>query len=370
MFRVRDNPVTQQHNNTTTAGVVSPAVKKQSASILAEAQISNTADQLHLAGQTTKAAAAQHSALSNPLTGGGTLFCCPVSKKVMAHNPAIQKDDKESLQLYLERETMMISNVKLVAVMSGEPFLDLRFMPLFVEHANAKNPQRNLYFSEDIALFFAMLDSLVTDNVPSARLVVNIAPHPDVHFVAFDYALVAGKSSVIAMEPLILQGKLHSVYQQVLDRFANQGMPCSIIWMGLQSSDRECGIFALTLLNKMCEERRAMNSLHAKNLQGELPPMMTSEEAYRLLPASFFKHAQSPKRVMAFLNENPAERDKVVNKRGETLESRQKRFTTRVYIRGGRENDVSLSIFEKRRIQLQRAESLISKRESAEEIKT
>ncbi len=265
---------------------------------------------------------------------------------------------------------MLISEIKSAAVMSGYADLDLRFMPLFVEHANAKNPQRNIYFSEDIVLFFAMLNRLVADNVPSARFVVNIASHPDVHFAAFDYALVAGKSSVIAMEPLILQGKLHSVYQQVLERFVNQEIPCSIIGMHLQNSYRGCGIFALTLLNKMCEERLAMNSLHAKNLQGELPPMMTSEEAYQLLPASFFKHAQSPKRVMAFLNENPAERDKVVNKRGETLEQRQKRFTARVHIRGGRENDVSLSIFEKRRIQLQRAESLISKRESAEEIKT
>ena len=67
-----------------------------------------------------------------------------------------------------------------------------------------------------------------------------------------------------------------------------------------------------------------MKVVHDKNIRGEFSSFEDSLPA-TLFPPSFMKHAQSEKRLEAYLSQNPEAAMLPVNKGGETLRARQAR---------------------------------------------
>ncbi|OED49942.1 hypothetical protein AB838_04405 [Rhodobacteraceae bacterium (ex Bugula neritina AB1)] len=105
----------------------------------------------------------------------------------------------------------------------------------------------------------------------------------------------------------------------------------------------------------MYKEEAALSELHSRNISGEFKNhdlhVIPQKEADAVLPASFMKHAQSPKRLAAYLDANPSARDQIINKKGETLQDRQQRHMMDLQ-KGDRTLKVSNSIEVKRRAEI------------------
>lgn len=84
----------------------------------------------------------------------------------------------------------------------------------------------------------------------------------------------------------------------------------------------------------MHKESAQFQELHKKNIVQNLPKsgdiIVSVSQANNLLPPSLMKHVQSPKRLEAYLESRPEVADVVVNKKGETLFSRQQRYITTI----------------------------------------
>ncbi|WJK29891.1 YopJ family acetyltransferase [Vibrio parahaemolyticus] len=102
----------------------------------------------------------------------------------------------------------------------------------------------------------------------------------------------------------------------------------------MQRSYGECAMFSLFLVKKMHKESAQFQELHKKNIDQNLPKsgeiIVSVSQANNLLPPSLMKHVQSPKRLEAYLESRPEVADVVVNKKGETLFSRQQRYITTI----------------------------------------
>lgn len=98
----------------------------------------------------------------------------------------------------------------------------------------------------------------------------------------------------------------------------------------------------------MFSERARLNVLHEKILSERLPDgmkgdVLEGEGLDKLLPPTFYKHAQSQRRLDQYIRANPDGNDTPVNKKRELLLDRTKRFMVQVD-----EKLISSSIHQKR----------------------
>jgi len=100
--------------------------------------------------------------------------------------------------------------------------------------------------------------------------------------------------------------------------------------VNLINSPTGSGDFCLSFIKKLHLNSEYSQRLHEQNLKRNLV-VCDQTEVDKFLPPEFLKHAHSPERILEFLKVRPELENSFINKLGETLVKRQKRFT-KVYI--------------------------------------
>lgn len=205
---------------------------------------------------------------------------------------------------------------------------DLRVMPLLVAQANKKYPALNLEFVMSTPELVSAIKEARMGGSESARFIVNLGSG-GIHFSVVDFRAVAGKTSVILFEPaecgafgpalLALSTKAAIEREQMSDCYF------AMVELDIQRSASECGIFSLALAKKCYLESANLAKIHEDNICDRLcgeESFLPYDKADRYLPASFYKHTQSIRRLNEYVKANPEAQSSVVNKKNETIYER------------------------------------------------
>jgi len=248
---------------------------------------------------------------------------------------------------------------------------DLLYMALMVKQANTKYPQLNLYFVDEVGKLGTTIRNIISGGAESARIVVNFAKD-GIHFAALDYAVIGNRKSVILFEstsfdPRGGQKKLVERVRDIIGEMNSGTMAVdrccfTAAEMSIQKSATECGIFSLAIAKKLYRQSPYLEKMHRANLNGTLlvhtPELdrvyedcstyelgfLPPQEVDKHLPVSFYKHVQSRRRLEQYLTLNPAVRNEIINKKGETIFERLENNAAEDY--SGK--NISISIQRKR----------------------
>ncbi|EOG7663989.1 YopJ/AvrA family T3SS effector serine/threonine acetyltransferase [Vibrio cholerae] len=217
---------------------------------------------------------------------------------------------------------------------------DLALMPDFIAMANKKKAGLNALFCNSPLEMVEKVKQLLLLENSSARFVVNLGCG-GIHCMALDCLVSDGKCSLIGIEPVGMNSSGPALLAIRLQSICKRELPeaaLAIFETDMQRSYSECAMFSLFLVKKMHKEDAQFLELHKKNIDKNLPKsgeiIVSVQQANNLLPPSLMKHVQSPKRLEAYLESRPEVTDVVVNKKGETLLSRQQRYIATIQVEG------------------------------------
>lgn len=212
---------------------------------------------------------------------------------------------------------------------------DLALMPDFIDIANKKAGLNAIFCNNPLEMVEKVKQLLLLEN-SSARFIVNLGCG-GIHCMAVDCLVSDGKCSLIGIEPVGMNSSGPALLAIRLQSICKRELPgayLAIFETDMQRSYGECAMFSLFLVKKMHKESAQFQELHKKNIDQNLPKsgeiIVSVSQANNLLPPSLMKHVQSPKRLEAYLESRPEVADVVVNKKGETLFSRQQRYITTI----------------------------------------
>ncbi|SDV48268.1 YopJ-like peptidase. Cysteine peptidase. MEROPS family C55 [Chitinasiproducens palmae] len=204
--------------------------------------------------------------------------------------------------------------------------VDEALMPGLVAMANDKKTGLDLCYLPAPKDLCDSLDAFWRDGLESKRYVVN-SGNSATHFVALDVAVVDGKVSVALFEPTTFDHTtpclLAALIKVAVKRTALPHAKVVSVALDIQRSNAECGMFSLALAKKLLKERDQILALHKANLAGTLGDRLRASDADRFLPPVFFKHSQGTVRLDSYIECDPTEHGRVVNKKGQTLSERQ-----------------------------------------------
>ncbi|HHG3502402.1 TPA: type III secretion system YopJ family effector VopA [Vibrio parahaemolyticus] len=230
---------------------------------------------------------------------------------------------------------------------------DIALMDDFIAIANQKKEGLNAHFFRSPLDMVNYVKSLIPSEDTTARFVVNMGSG-SIHCIAVDCAIKNGKCSLIGIEPVTMNSLGASMLAIRLQSVCKRELPeTSLVIMetDMQRSQGECLMFSLFLVKKMHKECDEFQYLHDKNINRELPLtqglIVSVKDADSLLPPSLMKHTQSPNRLQKYLEMRPEAMNCVVNKKGETLKTRQQRHITTIEL-GEKTVSYSNSIEQKR----------------------
>lgn len=214
------------------------------------------------------------------------------------------------------------------------PIDRMHVVPL-VALANAETPDLNAHTVDSEAGiegddkwpgFLATVEQMMKEGTQSARFLVTlVCPN---HIAAADYRLVGDRASIIVVEPAKTEywspSMLYfSLYRQFSD---HPKIDFALLEADIQKSPAGCTMFSYSLMKKMFKEHDYFQTLHERNVAGDLPVNQENLVEVRnvdaLLPPSFMKYAQSRSRIERYLEARPDMAEQPVNKRGETLTGR------------------------------------------------
>jgi YopJ family protease len=283
------------------------------------------------------------------------------------------------LDLHIEKIDCYLQEFQLQMMPDDAVQADLEFMPHLLAAANQRKPNLNCHFAKSPADCAKQMQDLIAQGVHRARFVVNVdggAQDQSVHFIALEYAHAAhgGKTSVIGIEPAVATGmrplQIAGRMQQALN--ATHLRPTfALLLSDIQRSRSECGIFSLAFAKNMLREARTLGELHDANHAGRLAPpggVVEAERTDRMLPPSFFKHAQSARRVEAYLLRRPDAQEMPVNKKGESLRDRVNRHMEAWESHDAHPLTISTSIERKRRDEMASARAFLARPRGLESI--
>lgn len=222
--------------------------------------------------------------------------------------------------------------------------LDHAFLPIAVKAENERSAdkcRRDGMEHVPVSYFgsiHALCASICNGEVGRARVVLKLRENRD-HVVAADVSRIGHAVSILVVEPVD-----HSSTRKLLEsclvdmaRLLPPYSMVSVLMQGSQKSKFDCAIFALHSASKMLAQRGLFEHLHMENVAAHAPGqggLLASRpcswigtyrmiEASTILPAVFFKHAQSNKAVaQAFGGRSNELLGEAVNKRAETLAQR------------------------------------------------
>lgn len=270
----------------------------------------------------------------------------------------VEAQKKEDLQAIIPKMENELANGSFFTPSLDYADADIKYMPHLVAVANKKEGQ-NLSFIITPDKLPCYIDESISNGLDYFRCIINMGG-TGIHFAAADFKLIDDKLSIFFLEPASLKNTAPAILSfrvvSALSR-ATEIIPefnLCIAVMNIQKSNSECGLFSLGLAKKLFSERETLNLIHKKNSSGELPNGMKTElfegdELDRILPATFYKHAQSKTRLESYLAANANGNSLPVNKKGELLLERAERFMMPI-----REKNISYSIHQKRIIEYSR----------------
>ncbi|ENM5899483.1 YopJ family type III secretion system effector serine/threonine acetyltransferase [Vibrio mimicus] len=230
---------------------------------------------------------------------------------------------------------------------------DITLMDDFIAIANQKKEGLNAHFFCSPLEMVNYIKKLTASENTSARFVVNMGSG-DIHSIAVDCAIKNGKCSLIGIEPVTMNSLGASMLAIRMQSVCKRELPeTSLVIMetDMQRSQGECLMFSLFLVKKMHKECEQFQCLHEKNINRELPLtqglIVSVKDADSLLPPSLMKHTQSPNRLQKYLETRPEVMAFMINKKGETLKTRQQRHITTIEL-GEKTVSYSNSIEQKR----------------------
>ncbi|EDI0785121.1 YopJ family acetyltransferase [Salmonella enterica] len=267
---------------------------------------------------------------------------------------------KERLEQYLKIiNTALVDGCQLHESVTSPR--DKELMKSLVSLANDEKCGLNAYYC-DSPLEMMNKIKMMGENECLAHFVVNMG-EGGTHYSAFEFLKKDEKLSIIGIEPSTTRSLGASLLAIRTSQAVKSVLPdASFIFIetDLQRSNGGCGIFSLFLVKKMFKERTAMLELHEKNISGAFESyngVINQNISDTLIPPSFMKHAQSPKRLNYYLDKNPLATKLVINNKGETLKERQNRLIVTIENKG-KQITYSNSIEVKRKIEI---EKLLSK---------
>ncbi|EHI50148.1 effector protein YopJ [Aeromonas salmonicida subsp. salmonicida] len=265
----------------------------------------------------------------------------------------IQEATKEELQLLIATMERELASGEFFTSHENYASIDLGKMPLLIEAANNKHVGLNLNFVSNPIDLPSEIGRAISNGKEQFRYVVNMG-ESGIHFAAIDCKMVDGKLSLLLMEPANLNSmgpamlamRVSSCLKREAEIIPKPHFCIAV--MDIQRSNSECGIFSVGLAKKMFSERAPLDALHEEILSERLPDgmkcdVLEGEALDRLLPPTFYKHAQSQRRLDQYIRAHPDGNDTSVNKKGELLLDRAKRLMVPVD-----EKLISSSIHQKR----------------------
>ncbi|HGS5860957.1 TPA: YopJ/AvrA family T3SS effector serine/threonine acetyltransferase [Vibrio parahaemolyticus] len=213
---------------------------------------------------------------------------------------------------------------------------DIALMPDFIDIANKSKAGLNALFCYSPLEMVENVKLLLLAENSSARFIVNLGCG-GIHCMAVDCLVSDGKCSLIGIEPVGMNSSGPALLAVRLQSICKRELPeasLAIFETDMQRSYGECAMFSLFLVKKMHKESEQFLELHKKNIDQNLPKdneiIVSVSQSNNLLPPSLMKHVQSPKRLESYLESRPEVVDVVVNKKGETLLSRQQRYISTI----------------------------------------
>jgi len=228
--------------------------------------------------------------------------------------------------------------------------MDERLLPDLVMVENSRVCGLNAHLLMNADEFGGRVRELIEKGERSFRIIVRLGEEGS-HFAAFDVDNEGWLLSVVGVEPATFASPVaRELAQRCQDSLAGQLPDASFVVLesDLQRSGGECGMFSLSLVKKMHKERAVLKVLHDENIFGRFR-LPQDQTPCNLLPPSLMKHAQSQDRLQRYLAANPGAAGVTVNKRGETLEARQRQYIGDWRVRGKGTRAYSRSIEIKRR---------------------
>lgn len=239
---------------------------------------------------------------------------------------------------------------------------DCSLMQSLVRQANHKHPGINLYYvtsSEDVVL---KVLSARQSGIDAFRFILKYKK--DGHFVTIDCRTIRGETSMIIFEP-VKRSKTSYYLVDYIEELKKKGnlrnVCCILAETRIQYSDNECGIFCLAFAKKSYKEAARLTTLHRLALRKDerlcypfdkspLPDgvpypfrVLSHERLDPELPVTFYKHAQSQKRIGDYLKLHPGAEATFVNKKKETILERFNNNADEI-----NNHQVSVSIYKKR----------------------
>ena len=225
--------------------------------------------------------------------------------------------------------------------------LDHAFLPVAVKAENERSADKCRRAGMEhvpvsyVGSVHALCASICNGELGRARVVLRLRENRD-HVVAADVSLIGHAVSILVVEP-VDHSSTRKLLESCLGDMARLLPPysmVSVLMQGSQKSKFDCAMFALHSASKMLAQRGFFDQLHWENVaahatgQGGLLASQACSwigpyrmiEASTILPAVFYKHAQSNKAVaQAFGGRRNELLGEAVNKRAETLAQRLQR---------------------------------------------
>ncbi len=238
---------------------------------------------------------------------------------------------------------------------------DLELMPDLVTMANTKHPGLNLKYVNSPQDLPELIKS-VPEGCEYFRFIVNTGKG-NIHFVAIDGRVIEGKKSLILFDStqfrcgwakeLALKAEKSILDARIPDCYF------SLAEMNIQKSYSECGIFSLAIAKKLHTKSDNLLKMHEDNITGIIKKssllipstwtwdsfddlnFISYKETDKYLPADFYKHTQSERRLEKYMDLNSSAEYDIVNKKHQTLSERFKEHTV-ISIFGGKEKSFSV----------------------------
>lgn len=143
----------------------------------------------------------------------------------------------------------------------------------------------------------------------------------------------------------------------------NLGAQFCVIELDIQRSHYDCAIFSLAIAKKIHKHEEAIFSLHQYIADNEMTKpdfegFVRKNISDRFLPADFYKHTQSKSRIKEYLETNPENANRFINKKNERITDLMN--TRFVEVNDDDKNmSVSKSIHLKRLVELNRLRDLV-----------
>ncbi|UTO28191.1 YopJ/AvrA family T3SS effector serine/threonine acetyltransferase [Bartonella harrusi] len=221
--------------------------------------------------------------------------------------------------------------------------IDLKLMPALIEQANRKHEGLNLKLATTSQEFISSIKETKDKGISSSRYIIN-KKDGGIHFAVIDHQNIGDQTSLIFFEPATLNS-VHTAMLALRTQMAVKSeLPAchfSIAEIDIQRSNSECGIFCLALAKKLHTNADKLTKMHQDNVNGVLCEPNTplpSEKLDTYLPASFYKHTQSSRRLEQYMKANPGAESEKVNKKEQTLRERFEKNAVKT------ENDKAVSV--------------------------